>query len=425
LLSPAASKLAGERDLLSRTPKSFATIAFGKEAASTMAGPLRVALVHDWLTGMRGGEKVLEVFGELFPEAPLYTLVHKPGSVSPIIENREIVTSTLQRIPGGLENYRKYLPVLPMFVEQLRPKNVDLVLSSSSCVAKSVRAPFGAKHFCYVHSPMRYIYDRFDDYFAPGRAGLATRAAMNVLRRPMQRWDRATADRVDRFAANSAFVQERVFRCFGRESDVIPPPVDVARFAAAQREPEEYYLIVAALVPYKMVDVAVEAFRGLDRKLVVAGKGPMLDELLATAPPNVEMLGWVDDDHALDLVAGCRAFLMPNVEDFGIAPVEAMAAGRPVIALGEGGVLDSVRDLDRTDAGVFGPNASPTGVFYSDPTPQGLANAVRRFEINEHRFIASETSAWTQQFERSAFATRIRGWIEESVERGAERVRAA
>ena len=386
---------------------------------------MKVVFVHDWLTGMRGGEKVLEVFCELFPNAPLYTLVHKPGSVSSIIEDREIVASSLQRIPGGLENYRKYLPVLPLFVEQLRPKNVDLVLSSSSCVAKSVRAPVGAKHLCYVHSPMRYIYDRFDDYFAPGRAGLATRSAMKVLRRPLQRWDRATADRVDRFAANSSFVQQRVFRCFGRESDVIPPPVDVARFASARREPEDYYLIVAALVPYKMVDVAVEAFRGLDRKLVVAGKGPMLDELRASAPPNVELLGWVDDDHALDLVAGCRAFLMPNVEDFGIAPVEAMAAGRPVIALGEGGVLDSVRDLDRTAAEVYGPCASPTGVFYSDPTPQGLASAVRRFELNEQRFIPSETSAWTRQFERSAFADRIRGWIDGRIERGAERVRAA
>jgi glycosyltransferase involved in cell wall biosynthesis len=272
---------------------------------------------------------------------------------------------------------------------------------------------------------MRYIYDRFDDYFAPGRAGLATRAAMNVLRRPMQRWDRATADRVDRFAANSSFVQERVFRCFGRESEVIPPPVDVARFAAARRNSEDYYLIVAALVPYKMVDVAVEAFRGMDRKLVVAGKGPMLDELRASAPPNVEMLGWVDDDRALDLVAGCRAFLMPNVEDFGIAPVEAMAAGRPVIALGEGGVLDSVRDLDRTAAGFFGPNASPTGLFYSDPTPQALADAVRRFERNEQIFIPSETSAWTRQFERSVFENRIRDWIDGGVERRAERVRAA
>src|SRR5262249_39972513 len=163
---------------------------------------------------------------ELFPTAPLYTLLHQPGSVSRLIEDREIVTSSLQKIPGAGKHYRKFLPLMPALVEQLRPTNVDLVLSSSSCVAKSVRAPKDARHASYVHSPMRYIYDRFDDYFGPGRAGWATRTAMKVVRRPLQRWDRATSERVDRFAANSSFVRERVFRCFGRDSDVIPPPVD-------------------------------------------------------------------------------------------------------------------------------------------------------------------------------------------------------
>ena len=397
----------------------------GMEAASGMDRSLRVALVHDWLTGMRGGEKVLEVFCELFPDAPLYTLLHQPGAVSRVIENREIIVSSLQKAPGAIRHYRRFLPLMPALVEQLRPANVDLVLSSSSCVAKSVRAPAGAKHACYVHSPMRYIYDRFDDYFGKGRAGLAVRAAMNVVRRPLQRWDRATADRVDRFAANSSFVRERVFRCFGRDSDVIAPPVDVQRFAAARREPDDYYLIVAALVPYKMVDSAVEAFRGLDRKLIVAGKGPMLEELRAAAPPNVTLLGWVDDDAVLDLVAGCRAFLMSNVEDFGIAPVEAMAAGRPVIAFGEGGVLDSVRDLDRVDSGAFGPAATPTGLFYTDPTSTGLAAAVRRFEQHEHRFLPAETSAWTKQFDKPMFERRIMQWLADVMDQKAARTRAA
>jgi glycosyltransferase involved in cell wall biosynthesis len=390
-----------------------------------MDGSLKVALVHDWLTGMRGGEKVLEVFCGLFPSAPLFTLLHQRGSVSPVIENREIVTSSLQKVPQANRHYRRFLPLMPALVEQLRPKNVDLVLSSSSCVAKSVRAPTGARHASYIHSPMRYIYDRFDDYFAPGRAGLAVRSAMRLVRGPLQRWDRATAARVDRFAANSSFVRDRVFRCFGRGSDVIPPPVDVSRFSSAMRNPDDYYLIVAALVPYKMVDVAVEAFRGADRRLVVAGKGPMLDELRASAPPNVELLGWVDDDRALDLVAGCRAFLMPNVEDFGIAPVEAMAAGRPVIAFGEGGVVDSIRDLDRVDAGVFGSGVSPTGLFYTDPSPDGLADAVRRFERHEARFIPTETSAWTKQFDHVPFERRIRAWISDVMDRRADRKQAA
>lgn len=390
-----------------------------------MAGQPRVALVHDWLTGMRGGEKVLEVFCRLFPDAPLFTLLHKPNSVSPLIESRPIHTSSLQKAPGGLQHYRKYLPLMPAFVEQLRPTDVDLVLSSSSCVAKSVRPPAGAKHLSYVHSPMRYIYDRFDDYFAPGRSSMAVRTAMRVVRRPLQRWDRATSDRVHQYAANSSFVRERVFRCFGRDSEVIHPPVDVERFAAAMRKPDDYYLIVAALVPYKMVDVAVKAFEGLDRKLVVAGSGPMLESLRASAPPNVEMLGWVDDDRVLDLVAGCRAFLMPNVEDFGIAPVEAMAAGRPVIALGEGGVLDTVRDAERVESGVFGRNASPTGIFYSEASAFGLADAVRRFEKIEHRFNPAETSFWTRQFDTSVFEQRIRRWISDALDGKAARTAAA
>jgi glycosyltransferase involved in cell wall biosynthesis len=397
----------------------------GREAATDMDRSLRVALVHDWLTGMRGGEKVLEVFCELFPDAPLYTLLHQPGSVSRVIESREIIASSLQKVPGAIRHYRRFLPFMPALVEQLRPANVDLVLSSSSCVAKSVRAPAGAKHACYVHSPMRYIYDRFDDYFGKGRAGLAVRTAMKFVRRPLQRWDRATADRVNRFAANSSFVRERVFRCFGRDSDVIPPPVYVARFASAMREPEDYYLIVSALVPYKMVDVAVEAFRGLDRKLIVAGKGPMLEELRASAPSNVTMLGWVDDDQVLELVAGCRAFLMPNVEDFGIAPVEAMAAGRPVIAFGEGGVVDSVRDLDRVESGTFGSSAPPTGLFYIDPSPTGLAAAVQRFEQHEHRFIPGETSAWTKQFDKPSFERRIKQWLADVIDRKLDLTKAA
>jgi len=396
----------------------------GREAAPTMDGSLKVALVHDWLTGMRGGEKVLEVFCELFPNAPLYTLLHVRGSVSRVIEDREIITSSLQKMPGAVHHYRRFLPVMPALVEQLRPANVDLVLSSSSCVAKSVRAPQGAFHASYVHSPMRYVYDRFDDYFAPGRAGFAVRAAMKVVRRPLQRWDRATADRVHRYAVNSNFVRDRVFRCFGRGSEVIPPPVDMARFAAARRRPDDYYLIVAALVPYKMVDVAVEAFRGVDRRLVIAGTGPMFEKLRATAPPNVSLLGWVDDDTVVDLVAGCRAFLMPNVEDFGIAPVEAMAAGRPVIALGEGGVIDTVRDLDRVNAGEFRA-ASPTGLFYSESTPVGLAAAIRRFEQHEHRFVPVETSSWTKQFDRSTFERRIRAWIDDVLGRQTALPRAA
>jgi glycosyltransferase involved in cell wall biosynthesis len=373
---------------------------------------LRVALAHDWLVGMRGGEKVLEVFADLFPDAPIYTMVHKPGSISKKLESHPIFTSPLQKLPMAVHRYRYYLPLMPRFVESMKMPEVDLIVSVSTCVAKSVVPQPGTRHACYINSPMRYLYDRYDDYFSPGKAGFITRTAMRMFRGRLQRWDKRTTDRVDSWAANSSFIRQRVMRYYLRPAEVIVPPVDVDRFQAVRgKPPDDYYLMVTALVPYKNVDVAVEAFRGLDRRLVVAGSGPMFARLKATCPPNVTLLGWVDDDAIPELVARCRAFLMPNVEDFGIAPVEAMAAGRPVIALGEGGVRDTVRDIDRFDAGELSAGYGPTGVFFSDPSPIGLANAIRRFESMEHRFIPSQTSAWTRRFDHHRFVHEVTDWI--------------
>ncbi len=300
-----------------------------------MANPRRVVLVHDWLTGMRGGEKVLEVFADLFPDAPIYTLIHQPGSLSPKLEARRIVTSRLQRLPLGVSKYRYYLPVLPRLIEQLAIEPCDLVLSTSSCVAKGAIAPPGALHASYILSPMRYIYDRYDDYFGPGKAGLITRSAMRMVRPKLQRWDIESAKRLDHISAISTFIADRIKRYYDRSVPVIHPPVDTSRFQSAKRTQGDYYLVVSALVPYKNVDLAMDAFAGLDRKLVIAGGGPMLDQLRSRATSNVNVMGWVDDAQLTGLVAGCRAFIFPQVEDFGIAPVEAMAAGKPVIALGQ------------------------------------------------------------------------------------------
>lgn len=359
----------------------------------------RVALVHDWLTGMRGGEKVLEVFADLFPDAPIYTLVHVPGSVSPRLESHRIIASPLRHLPNPRRWYRHALPLMPWLIAQLRLARVDLVLSSSSCVAKGIRKPAGARHACYVHAPMRYVHDRFDDYFSAGRAGLATRLAMRAVRYPLQRWDCRNARAVDEFAANSRYIAGRIAALYGRSARIIHPPVDVDRFAAARQPPDEYYLMVVALVPYKNVDVALEAFRGLDRKLVIVGSGPLLAKLRAAAPPNVELRGWVADEAIPDLVARCRAFLMPNIEDFGIAPVEAMAAGRPVIALAAGGVLDTVQD------GV-------TGVLYRPDSAAALAAAVRRFELAESSFDPLAIQTWARRFDRPRFARSVREWLE-------------
>lgn len=372
----------------------------------------RVALVHDWLTGMRGGERVLEAFAEMFPSAPIYTLLHKQGSVSPSIESHSIRTSMLQQLPMAEKKYRYYLPLLPKLVERIKIEPVDLVLSTSSCVAKGIIPPVGAVHASYVHSPMRYIYDRYDDYFAPGRAGIATRTAMRMVRPYLQKWDRESTDRVHSLVANSYFIADRIRRIYGRASRVIHPPVDVGRFAPyAHSSREDYYLIVSALVPYKNVDIAIEAFRGLDRKLVVAGSGPMFARLAANCPKNVELRGWVSDDELPDLVGRCRAFLFPNVEDFGIAPVEAMAAGRPIIALGEGGALDSIRDLDRYSTGELDGGEGPTGVFFENPTPAELAKAVRRFERAESAFDSTSISRWAANFDTAHFKIAVTNWL--------------
>lgn len=386
---------------------------------------MRVALVHDWLTGMRGGEKCLEVFADLFPKAPIYTLLHVPGSVSASIESHEIRTSWLQKVPSATQRYRYFLPLMPRLIESLKVEPVDLVLGTSTCVAKSIIPPPGAKSLCYVNSPMRYLYDRYDDYFGKGKAGIVTRAAMRMLRGRLQRWDVATSARVDSMVGNSTFIAERIRRVYGRECRVIHPPVDTQRFAQARRDAEDYYLMVTALVPYKNVEVALDAFRLLDRRLVIAGSGPLEAKLRAAAPPNVELLGWVDDDDIPRLVSGCRAFLMPNVEDFGIAPVEAMAAGRPVIALGQGGVRDTVRDLDRWRTGRLpsrvGANKSsehcaPTGLFYPDSSASSLADAILRYESEMAMFESDPIALWAEEFGYEPFRRRILAWIDEVME---------
>lgn len=375
---------------------------------------IKVALVHDWLTGMRGGEKVLEQLCRLFPDAPLYTLLHVPGSVSEVIEARPIHTSLLQRLPGAARHYRHALPLMPALIESLRLEPVDLVISTSSCVAKSVRVPRGARHAAYIFSPMRYLYDRYEDYFTAGRSNWPTRVAMRCARGPLRSWDIATSARPHSLAAISDFVAARIHRWYGRAAQVIPPPVDIERFAARSRAPDDYYLMVTALVPYKRIDIAIEAFRGTPRRLVIAGSGPLARRLATNLPRNVELLGWVPDERLPDLVAGCRAFLMPNVEDFGIAAVEAMAAGRPVIAAAEGGARQTVRDLDRWRAGQLSGPLGPSGLFQAGPTSHDLRAAIDRFERNQASFQPEPIQRWARSFAPARFHRSLMTWLEEA-----------
>lgn len=367
-----------------------------------MLAGARVALVHDWLTGMRGGERCLEVFCELFPDAPLYTLLHVPGRVSPVIEARRIVTTFVQRLPRAASGYRHYLPLFPLALSRFDLKRYDLVLSLSHCVAKGVRTPRGALHVCYCFTPMRYVWDLYDDYFGRG-AALPVRLLAPPVTAALRRWDRQTAG-VDHFVAISRHIAERIHRAYGRPADVIYPPVDVRRFQLG--EPEDFYLVVSALAPYKRVDLAVTAATRLRRRLVVVGTGPEADRLRALAGPTIEFLGWRPDDEVADLFARCRAVLFTGVEDFGIVPLEAAAAGRPTIALARGGALETMVGLGEEGA------EQPTAVFFEEQTVDALTGAIREFETQDHRFDPKALRAHAERFDRPAFRRQIGEYIE-------------
>ena len=368
---------------------------------------LRVALVHDWLTGMRGGERCLEVFCELFPDADLFTLLHVPGSVSPVIENCRIITSFIQRLPRAARQYRHYLPLFPLAIERFDFRGYDLILSSSHCVAKGARRQAGATHVCYCFTPMRYVWDRYDDYFGP-RASRVLRLGMPPVAAALRAWDRRTSGRVDRFVAISRFVAARIEGAYGRRSDVIYPPVDLSRFTPATG-PGDYYLVVSALVPYKRVDLAVSAATALGRRLLVVGTGPEDARLRAAAGPSVEFLGWRSDADVADLYAGCRAVFFPSVEDFGIVPLEAMAAGRPVIALGAGGAAETIVPVGPRD------DVGATGVFFGEQTVPAVIEALRTFEEHESRFDPKALRARAEPFDRPIFRDRIAACLREAL----------
>jgi len=343
-----------------------------------VAPPPRVALVHDWLTGMRGGEKVIELIGSLYPEAPLYTLFHFPGCVSPAIESHPIRTSFLQTAPGIREHYRRYLPLFPVAIEELDLTSFDLIISSSHCVAKGVIPSPDAFHLCYCHTPMRYVWDQEHAYF-PRRTGPGARLrslALSMLRT----WDVSSANRVNLFVANSSFVARRIRTYYGRESEVLPPPVDVDYFTpsapkkAAREKEEDYCLMVSALAPYKRVDLAIAACDRLGLELRIVGDGPERERLEDLAGPRTRFLGRVEPRRLRELYRGARLFLQPGIEDFGIAAVEALACGTPVVAAAKGGILDIADD-------------GRHGVLYPDwGGPSDLAAAIdkaRQIDFNE------------------------------------------
>ncbi|MBI1805315.1 MAG: glycosyltransferase [Ignavibacteriae bacterium] len=359
-----------------------------------------IALVHDWLTRMRGGEKVLEVLCELFPNAPLFTLVHRKGSCSPAIERMNITTSFLQDIPFGQSHYQHFLPLFPLAAKSLDVRDFDLVISSSHAAAKGVRVRDDAMHVCYCHTPMRYIWDQYEQYFGEQQASLPVRLAMKTIRGSLQRWDVKSSKNVNHFIANSENVRQRIMRIYGRDSTVVYPPVDAARFSLSTRD-EHYYLIVSALVPYKRIDIAVEAFNHLGEKLAIVGTGSEEKRLKAMAKPNIEFIGWANDDELQKYFSGCRALIFPGEEDFGIVPVEAMACGKPVIAFGKGGALETVVE-------------GKTGLFFQEQSAESLERRVQEFR--EQEFDGRTIRDHAMKFSRERFSEEMRETIEKFVE---------
>ncbi|MFN8176607.1 MAG: glycosyltransferase [bacterium] len=367
---------------------------------------MRVALVHDWLTGMRGGEKVLEEVCLLFPEAPLFTLVHVPGSVSGVIEARTIRTSPLSRWPGVARSYRRFLPLFPHLVEGFDLRGFDLVVSTSHCVAKGAKAPPGAVHVSYVFSPMRYVWDRWDDYFGPGRSDPLTRAAMRALRGPLQAWDRRSAARVDRFLCDSAFVAERIRRYWSRGAEVIPPPADTDVFSPTGEARSGEWLVVAALVAYKRVDLAIRAAEAAGVPLVVVGTGPDEARLRAAASSRVRFAGWASEAELVSYYSRARGLLFPGVEDFGIVPLEAMACGCPVVAYAEGGALETVRGA-AWDGDPSGAPREATGLFVREQTVEAFARAILAVEEDRARIDPAACRSRALEFARPAFRRRL------------------
>jgi len=329
----------------------------------TRNSTLKVAVVHDWLTGMRGGEKVLAAILELFPQAELFTLFYRPGKLNAQIENRKIHTSFLNRLPFCYRYYRYLLPLFPFAIEQFDLSGFDLVISSSHCVAKGVLPAPHATHICYMHSPMRYIWDKRNDYFrAPWIRFLVT----PFLHR-LRLWDTTSSSRVDFFIANSHWIQTKIKKFFRRDAHVIHPFFDAQGFFPQSGDRGDYYLVASAFAPYKRIDLAIKACEQLKRTLFVVGDGQHDHELRALAGKHTHFLGHQDSTALRDLMAGAKALLFPGEEDFGIVPIEAMACGTPVIAYGRGGALETVI-------------SGQTGLFFTEPTVESLAETLLQFE---------------------------------------------
>ncbi len=363
-----------------------------------MSGGCGVALAHHWMVTFRGGERVLAHLAAMWPEAPIHTLVADRGRLPAVLAAKDIRESWLGRVPGARRLYPALLPLHPLAVRSLRAE-ADLVVVSDAALMKGIRVPREARLLCYCHSPPRYLWGMEADYLAGAAVpmGAAGRAVFQAVAPGLRRWDQAAASRVDAFACGSAFVRERIRRCYGRDAEVVPPPVDDDAFVPP-RPAEDFYLLVSQLTPYKNVGLAVEAFNGLGRRLIVIGEGPEALRLRARAGGTVTFLGWQPREVVRDYFSRCRALVFPGVEDFGITPLEAHAAGRPVVALRRGGVVETVVD-------------GATGAFFDQPNAASLAAAIRRVDEAPDAFRPEACQARAREFSSQVFRARMARFV--------------
>jgi glycosyltransferase involved in cell wall biosynthesis len=349
---------------------------------------MRIAITTDWLNSFGGGERVLVELHKMFPDAPIYTSVYDPSGLPEFMHGWDVRTSFLQRVPFARRNHQALLPLMPLAFEQMDMREYDLVLSPSSACAKGVITCPGTLNICYCYTPTRYLWDLYHEYTRGHRA----RALIAPVAHWLRMWDRMAADRVDHFVAISHEVAGRIKRHYNRDSEVVYPPVEVDRVIPSRRPPEDFYLVVSRLVGYKRVDLAIQAANRLRRRLLIVGDGPERRRLEAMAGRTVEFLGRRDDAEIADLYARCRAFLFPGFEDFGITPVEAQAAGRPVVAYGRGGVTETVVD-------------EVTGVLFSEQTAESLVQGILRLE--ELNIDSSTCRRNAERFASSEFRRRL------------------
>ena len=367
--------------------------------STTWGKNMKIAIVHYWLVNMRGGEKMLEALLEMFPDADIYTHVYNPKAVSDLINRHRIITSRVGRLPFAKKLYQFYMPLMPHALMDFNLQKYDLVISSEAGPAKGVVPNPNAFHLCYCHSPMRYLWDMYHEYFRDTR--FFVRFFMKRLIPSLRMWDITSANMVDRFVTNSHYVAKRVQRIYNRQAEVVYGPASVEKYFGVERKPADYYLFFGQVTGYKRVDLAIEACIKSGRKLVIAGGGVKNKALKKHSKSGlIRFAGRVSDDEALTLFAEARALLFPGIEDLGLVPIEANAAGCPVIAFREGGVLDTVKE-------------NVTGIFFDEQTPESLVTAMEHFEQNEALFRNRELFRnHVQQFSKPAFMERIRKILE-------------